>query len=94
MTSPRERALKRTGRFARDLKLLPDEVKKDAFAVALKLRLDVFDRDIDIRPLTGFKGYYRVVVAKDFRLILSFDPHNVYLRRIAHRKDIYRKLEL
>jgi mRNA-degrading endonuclease RelE of RelBE toxin-antitoxin system len=34
------------------------------------------------------------VIAKDYRMIFSFDEEAVYLLRIAHRRDIYRRLEL
>ena len=65
MTSPRKKVLPRTNRFVRDLKPLPDQVKAEAFAVAEKLCENVFQPELDVRPLTGFKGYYRVVVARD-----------------------------
>jgi mRNA-degrading endonuclease RelE of RelBE toxin-antitoxin system len=94
MTSLPRKLLRRTNRFARDLKSLPDDVKVLAFEAAQKLRDSVFHRDLDVRPLTGFKGYFRVVVAKDYRMIFSYDDEAIYLRRIAHRKDIYRRLEL
>jgi len=44
--------------------------------------------------LAGLKGNYRVVIAKDYRLIFSYDEDSIYLPRIAHRKDIYRNIEL
>lgn len=94
MTSPRNKVLQRTHRFARDLKPLPEHVKAEAFETAQKLCKNIFHPELDVRPLTGFKGYYRVVVAKDYRIIFSYDDDAVYLRRIAHRKEIYRSLEL
>jgi len=69
-------------------------VKTEAFETAQKLCETVFHRELDVRPLTGLKGYFRVVVARDYRMIFSFDDEAVYLRRIAHRKEIYRRLEL
>jgi addiction module RelE/StbE family toxin len=94
MTSPRKKVLQRTNRFARDLKPLSKNVKSEAFEAAEKLCESVFHHDLDVRSLTGFRGYYRVVVAKDYRMIFTFDEDAVYLHRIAHRKDIYRRLEL
>jgi len=55
---------------------------------------NVFHPELNVRELTGFKGNYRVVVLSDYRMIFSFDLKNIYLLRIANRKDIYRKLEL
>ncbi len=94
MTSPPRKTLRRTNRFARDLKPIPEHVKTEAFETAQKLCETVFHRELDVRPLTGLKGYFRVVVARDYRMIFSFDDEAVYLRRIAHRKEIYRRLEL
>ena len=94
MTSPPRKTLLRTNRFARDLKPLPQSVKVEAYEIAQLLIESVFHPNLDVRPLTGFKGYFRVVVAKDYRLIFSFDENNIYLRRIGHRREIYRRLEL
>jgi mRNA-degrading endonuclease RelE of RelBE toxin-antitoxin system len=94
MTSQPKKVLQRTNRFARDLKPLPENVKLEAFEAVQKLCESVFHRDLDVRPLTGFKRYFRVVVAKDYRIIFTFDDDAVYLHRIAHRKEIYRRLEL
>ena len=44
--------------------------------------------------MTGFKGIYRVVVVRDYRMIFSFDDENIYLLRIGHRREIYRNLEI
>ncbi|MFH0991967.1 MAG: type II toxin-antitoxin system RelE/ParE family toxin [bacterium] len=94
MTSSRNKILQRTNRFARDLRPLPEEVKAKAFETAQKLCVDVFHPELDVRPMTGLKGYYRVIVANEYRIIFSFDNDTIFLRRIAHRKEIYRNLEL
>lgn len=94
MTLLRKKVLQRTNRFARDLKPLPEHVKAEAFEAAQKLCENVFHTELDVRPLAGLKGNYRVVIAKDYRLIFSYDEDAIYLRRIAHRKDIYRNIEL
>jgi len=62
--------------------------------VSRKLSEDIFYPNLNIRELRVFKGNYRVVVLKNYRMIYSFDTDNIYLLRIAHRKDIYRTLEL
>ena len=64
MTLPPKKILRRTNRFARDLKPLSEPVKAEAFETAQKLCENVFHRELDVRPLTGFKGYFRVVVAE------------------------------
>ncbi|MDP2207773.1 MAG: hypothetical protein Q8K98_03230 [Bacteroidota bacterium] len=84
----------RTNRFARDLKKVPEGVKHEAYRNATSITQNIFAVELDVRPLTGLKGYYRVVVAKEYRMIFSFDNKHIYLHRIAHRKDIYRNLEL
>lgn len=94
MTLSRRRILLRTNRFGRDIRTLPKDIQEDAYRIALKLCDNVFDQELDVKPLTGFKGYYRVIVASDYRMIFSFDDNNIYLLRIAHRNNIYRKLEL
>ncbi|MDI6803587.1 MAG: type II toxin-antitoxin system mRNA interferase toxin, RelE/StbE family [Bacteroidota bacterium] len=94
MISSPERSLIRTNRFARDLKKVPDGIKQEAYRIATSITQNIFAVELDVRPLTGFKGYYRVIVSQDFRMVFSFDDKCIYLHRIAHRKDIYRNLEL
>jgi mRNA-degrading endonuclease RelE of RelBE toxin-antitoxin system len=93
-TSSSNRSLQRTNRFRRDIKRLSSDVQEAAFEIATRLTEDIFDATINLKPLTGFRGIYRVVVVRDYRMIFSFDDENVYLLRIAHRRDIYRNLEL
>ncbi len=94
MTLSPERNLLKTSRFTRDIKKLEKGIQEEAFHVALKLTTDPFHPELEVRNLTGFKGYYRVVVKHDFRMIFTFDDQNLYLVRIRNRKDIYRKLDL
>ena len=70
------------------------DIQSSAFEVTNQLASDIFDPTISVKPLTGFRGIYRAVVAKDYRIIFSFDDENLYLLRIGHRRDIYRNLEL
>ncbi len=93
-SSLNKRKLQRTKRFARDIKNLSRSIQEEAFSIAQKLSQDVFEPTLNIRSMKGFKDVYRVVVMKSYRMIFSFDSENIYLLRIAHRRDIYRKLEL
>jgi mRNA-degrading endonuclease RelE of RelBE toxin-antitoxin system len=44
--------------------------------------------------MTGLRGFYRVVIVRNYRMIFSFDEENIYLLRIGHRREIYRNLEI
>jgi mRNA-degrading endonuclease RelE of RelBE toxin-antitoxin system len=92
--SSNKRAIQRTNRFGRDIRRLPDNIQKEAFQIAARLSEDIFDSLLNIKPMTGFRGVYRVVVARDYRMIFSFDETNIYLLLIAHRREIYRNLEI
>lgn len=89
-----KRKIQKTSRFTRDVKKLPTPVQKEAFITAQQLADDVFHPELSVRHMTGFKGVYRVVVMTDYRMIFSYDSEILYLLRIGHRKEIYRKLEL
>lgn len=92
--SHNRRRIQRTKRFARDIKKISKSVQKEAFEISQKLADDIFRADLNVRSMTGLKGVYRVVVKADYRMIFSFDSDNLYLLRIGHQKDIYRKMEL
>jgi mRNA-degrading endonuclease RelE of RelBE toxin-antitoxin system len=94
MTLSPKRTLQRTKRFGRDIKKMPLIIQQDAYKIAQELAMDMFNPQLDIKTLVGLKGIYRIVVANNYRMIFSFDTQNIYLLRIAHRKDIYRNLEL
>lgn len=93
-TSPTERKIIKTSRFTRDLKKIPAEIQLEAYSSALKLKMNVFNEELNILQLTGYKGIFRVIIKHDYRLIYTYDEENLYLLRIAHRKDIYKRLEL
>ena len=65
-----------------------------AFNTAQQLAAEIFDPSLNLKQMTGFKGIYRVVVLRNYRMIFSFDEANIYLLRIGHRREIYRNLEL
>ncbi len=89
-----KRAIQRTSRFGRDIRRLPQDVQKEAFQTANELAADIFDSALNVKQMTGFRGIYRVVVVRNYRLIFSFDAENIYLLRIGHRREIYRNLEI
>lgn len=84
----------KTGRFSRDIKKVSISVQKKAYEISLKLLDNPLDKSLNIKNLTGFKKVYRVVVLTDYRMIFTFDEFSVTLYRIAHRKDIYKSLEI
>lgn len=93
-SSSSKKSIQRTNRFGRDIRRLPADVQEEAFMTAIQLAADIFDVTLNVRPLTGFKGIYRAVVVREYRMIFSFDDENLYLLRIGHRREIYRNLEL
>jgi addiction module RelE/StbE family toxin len=92
--SHNKRKIQRTKRFARDIKKIQKSVQKEAFQISQKLADNIFSADLNVHCMIGLKGVYRVVVKRDYRMIFSFDADNLYLLRIGHRKEIYRKMEL
>jgi mRNA-degrading endonuclease RelE of RelBE toxin-antitoxin system len=92
--SSNKRAIQRTNRFGRDIRRLPAGIQKEAFQIAARLSEDIFDQLLNVKPMLGFRGIYRVVVVRDYRMIFSFDATNIYLLRIGHRREIYRNLEI
>ncbi len=83
-----------TNRFSKDIKKLQRNIQEKAYSIAQRLSVNPFDEQLKIKHLTGFEKIYRVVVFSEFRMIYTFDKENLYLLRIAHRKDIYKNLEL
>ncbi len=92
--SSNKRAVQRTNRFGRDIRRLSSDVQKEAFQVSNMLAANIFDSTLNVKQLTGFRGIYRVVVVRNYRMIFSFDDENIYLLRIGHRREIYRNLEI
>jgi len=92
--SSNKRKIQRTNRFGRDVRRLPQNVQAEAFQISLKLAADIFDKSLNIKQITGFREIWRVVVVRDYRMIFSFDDENLYLLRIGHRREIYRRLEI
>jgi mRNA-degrading endonuclease RelE of RelBE toxin-antitoxin system len=94
MSLSHKRKILKTHSFSRDLKKMPDEVKKKAYDTALILAKDPFDEKLNIKQLTGFKKIFRVVILSEYRMIYTFNNESIFLLKIAHRKNIYKNLEL
>ncbi len=72
-TSSNKRKIQRTNRFVRDIRRLPQNFQEEAFQISLKLAEDIFDQSLNIKPMTGFRGVWRVVVVRKYRMIFSID---------------------
>lgn len=92
--SSNKRSIQRTNRFGRDIRRLPQNIQEEAFQISLSLTDNIFDKSLNIKQMTGFRGIWRVVVLRDYRMIFSFDDENIYLLRIGHRREIYRRFEI
>jgi len=92
--SSNKRSIQRTNRFGWDIRRLPQNIQEEAFQLSLKLADDIFDKSLNIKQMTGFRGIWRVVVERDYRMIFSFDDEKIFLLRIAHRREIYRRFEI
>jgi mRNA-degrading endonuclease RelE of RelBE toxin-antitoxin system len=92
--SSNKRDIQRTNRFSRDIRRLEQNIQHEAFEISKLLAKDIFDSSLNVKQMTGFRGIYRVVVIRDYRMIFSFDDESLYLLRIGHRREIYRNLEL
>ena len=88
------RNIEKTSVFTKDFKSLPNDVQDKTWDVVNILKCDIFDDILKIKKLEGYKNVWRLSIKKDYRLIYSFDKENIYLLRIRHRKDIYKRLEL
>lgn len=91
MNLSNKRDIQRTRVFAKDLKKLPEDVKKQCWEIANLLAENVFHASIDIKKLHGYENVWRARIKQVYRLIYTFDNHAVYLLRVVHRKDVYRK---
>jgi mRNA interferase RelE/StbE len=70
-------------------------LKERALALRVKDTIEAIERAenlseiANLKPLTGFTGYYRVRVG-DYRVGLRVDGDTIVLIRLLHRKEIYR----
>lgn len=94
MTLLNKRDLFITSKFRKDIKNLEKSIQIEAFEIANKLCSDIKDNTLKIKKLTGFDKIYRVVVFKDYWMIYTYTDIEVIHYRIAHRKEIYKNLEI
>lgn len=76
--SSNKRSIQRTNRFGRDIRRLPNDIQEEAFQISLPLAADIFDKSLNIKQMTGFRGIWRVVAVGNYRMIFSFDDENIY----------------
>ena len=80
-------------KFFRDFKELPAEIKKEVRIVCI----DVFPalRDLrsfdlyPVKPISGFRGYYRIKIG-EYRIGFKRNKDTIEFMRVRNRKDIYR----
>lgn len=70
---------------------MPDKIQKSSWEITQILSKNIFNDNLNISKLHGYKNVWRVRVSNDYRMIYTYDQESIYLLRIAHRKDIYRK---
>lgn len=87
------RKILKTSKFTKDLGKLEYKVQIKAFETSKKLSVDLFDNSLKIKKLIGYTGIFRVVILNNYRMIYSFDDESLFLLRILHRKDIYKKFK-
>ncbi len=91
MSSSSKREIHTTKIFSKDLKKLPNEIKINCWDIVQKLSFNIFNPSLKIKKLHGYENVWRVKVKKDYRLVFTFDDDTIFLLRILHRKDIYKK---
>lgn len=79
--------------FIRDFKELPAEVKKEVYVICVDDFPTLRDlRSFDlypIKPMSGFRGYYRIKLG-DYRIGFKKDKEMIEFMRVRNRKDMYR----
>jgi mRNA-degrading endonuclease RelE of RelBE toxin-antitoxin system len=70
------------------------QFKKKPYQTASQLAAYIFDSTLNVKQMIGFRGVYRVVIVRNYRMIFLFDDENLYLLRIGHRREIYQNLEM
>ena len=91
MNSSDKRVIHRTKPFAKDLRKLSNDLKRQCWNVVQLLAEDVFHPRLDIKKMHGYENVWRTKVKQAYRLVFTFDDQTLFLLRVAHRKDIYRK---
>lgn len=79
--------------FVKELNSLPKATNKET----RKLCLETFSKlqnlkelkNCDLKPINGFKGYYRIKIG-DYGVGFKTESKAVIFMRVCHRKNIYR----
>ena len=81
-----------TPQYEKDFKKLPPTLQEKIDKLVQLLKKNPLNPLLKPRKLKGFKiSLYRVKIGP-YRLVYSFNKTSIILHRVAHRKDIYRKI--
>ena len=80
-----------TQKFEKDFKKIPHDIKLKTEKIVQTLKRNPFAKNLNIKKLKGFrKSYWRVKIDKNYRLIYTIKSYVIELRRIRHRREIYK----
>ncbi|MBI2607916.1 MAG: type II toxin-antitoxin system RelE/ParE family toxin [Candidatus Doudnabacteria bacterium] len=80
-----------TPQFRKDLKGIPEEIKKQADGLLLVLRKNPVDPNLGVKKLKISFPAWRIRIGV-YRLVYSFDRSRLILHRLRHRKNVYKNL--
>jgi len=79
--------------FIKDFKNLPANIQKEVKQICFedfpKLRNLYEFKKYKIKPIKGFKKYYRIRLG-DYRIGFKKENNSIIFMRVKHRKDIYK----
>ncbi len=76
--------------FLKDLENLDENISKKLKSILLELEEEKSISNVkNVRKMSGFNDYYRIRIW-EFRLGLKISNNNCIVKRIKHRKDIYK----
>jgi mRNA-degrading endonuclease RelE of RelBE toxin-antitoxin system len=77
--------------FVKDVQALPKKVKEEVTQLLQEIEKAEFLTDLpSVKKMTGHNEFYRIRIG-NYRLGLSLSDNELFLLRILHRKDIYKK---
>lgn len=71
-------------------RLIKEDVRKLCLEIFPKLQNLKELKNYDLRPIKGFKNYYRIRLG-DYRIGFKTESKTVIFMRVCHRKDIYKQ---
>lgn len=71
MSLSAKRDIHLTGQFQKDLKRLPEAVKRSGWEIAQLLAEDVFHPTLDIKKLHGYSNVWRTKVKHVYRMVYT-----------------------